>query len=296
VSGVPANGGPPTAPGSSIVGRIYRWFAWRTRHARQLPDFLIIGAQRAGTTSLHRYIEGHPRVCPPPVKEVHYFDNRYQEGLAWYRSFFPTRAHLRLVERLRGGRCLTGEATPYYLFHPHAPRRAFESLSSTKLIVLLRNPVDRAYSHYHHSIRMGLDDAATFEDALAREGERLAGESEKMLADETYFSFAHQHHSYLARGIYVDQLLAWRQYFPAERLLVLKSENLYEDPTRTFTRVLSFLELSAWRPSRFPSYNRGDNPAIEAGLRRRLARFFAPHNRRLYELLDEDFCWNEEAG
>jgi len=290
-SGFPSNGSE-----SSIARRIRRWLAWRTRHARLLPDFLIIGAQRAGTTSLHRYLEEHPLVCTASVKEVHYFDKHHRRGLAWYRSFFPTRPYVRLLQRVRGGRCRVGESTPYYLFHPHAPRRVFQTLPSAKLVVLLRDPVDRAYSHYHHAIRMGLDDAPTFEEALAREEERLAGEREKMVADETYFSFAHQHHAYRARGIYVDQLLTWRQWFPAERLLVLKSEDLYEDPARTFERVLRFLDLPDRKPSGFPSHNRGRNPAIDPAVRRRLAGFYAPHNRRLEELLGEELGWGEGKG
>src|SRR5439155_957892 len=125
---------------------------------------------------------------------------------------------------------LTGEASPYYLFHPRVPKRVRELLPSVKLIVLLRNPCDRAYSHYHHEVRLGVE-ALPFEAAIEREGERLRGEPEKLLASDTYYSFNHQHYSYLARGVYIDQLLAWRgDLFPKEQLLILRSEDPYANP------------------------------------------------------------------
>jgi|SRR5690242_3518862 len=120
-----------------------------------LPHFLIIGAQRCGTTSLFEYLARHPDVAPPSAKELHFFDSEYHKGDAWYRERFPS---------LRNG-FITGEATPYYIFHPHTPTRVRDWNSKVKLIVLLRNPVDRAYSHYHHEVRLGTE-SLDFETAL----------------------------------------------------------------------------------------------------------------------------------
>ncbi len=122
-------------------------FSWIYRRltsgSRRLPDFIILGAQRAGTSSLYYYLSQHPQILPAVRKELHFFDDHYRRGLGWYRSQFPTRG-------ARG--TITGEATPYYLSHPHAPARIQRLLPQARLIVLLRNPVERAISHYFFEV------------------------------------------------------------------------------------------------------------------------------------------------
>jgi hypothetical protein len=250
-----------------------------TRRWRRLPDFLIIGGQRCGTTSLYNYLVEHPGVAPAFMKEVHFFDNRFDKGLNWYRAHFPL-----------GGRQVTGEATPYYLFHPHAPRRVLATVPGARLIVLLRNPVDRAFSQFHHQVRMGLE-TLSFEGAIDKEVRELAAEQERMAADEGYRSPLHQSYSYLARGMYVNQLQAWLHVFPREQMLVLESKDLYDDPPATLAQVVAFLGLPAWSSGSYPRYNRGEYAELDGTLRERLAAYFEPHNRRLYELLDVDYGW-----
>jgi hypothetical protein len=259
-----------------------------TAGLRMLPDFVIIGAQRAGTTYLYESLARHPDIAPALTKEVHFFDVWFGRGLRWYRSFFP----LRLARRLHRRPLLAGEASPYYLFHPHAARRAAATQPKLRLIALLRNPVDRAYSHYQHSRRRGAEQLA-FDDALAREGERLAGEQEKLEQDERYISYNHQNYSYQARGIYVDQLARWRSAFPREQLLVVQSEQLYAEPQAEMTRVLAFLGLpphpsGSDRRPRSPGY-----PPMAAATRRMLLDYFVPHNMRLYEFLGQSFDWEK---
>lgn len=254
----------------------------RTAWARLLPGFLIVGAQRAGTTYLYDMLVGQPGVAPALTKEVHFFDVRYERGLRWYRTFFPPRLGRRPP--------LTGEASPYYMFHPHVPGRVAESLPQIKLIALLRNPVDRAYSQYQHERRRGFE-TLSFEQAIEREPERLAGEEERMLRDERYQSYSHQHHSYLARGVYAPQIERWLGAFPSEQLLIIAAERLYSHPGATLQQTLEFLELPAARSrsERQPSYPRYDE--MDAGLRRRLTDYFAPHNQRLCKRLQMTFDW-----
>ena len=145
---------------------------------RLLPDFLIIGTQRGGTTSLYNYLVEHPGIGAASIKEVHFFDTpHFKQGLAWYRGHFPSAFQRYYVERSLKHGFVTGEASPYYLFHPHAPKRVAGLMPQMKLIVMLRNPVDRAYSHYHHEVAGGHEKLATFEEAIACEDERLAGEA-----------------------------------------------------------------------------------------------------------------------
>ena len=174
--------------------------------SRPLPDFLIIGAQRCGTTSLYRYLEKHPQVIgAAPSKGVHYFDVHHERSLRWYRAHFPTRRRRERVVK----RAVTGEASPYYVFHPHGPDRVRAAVPNVRLILMVRDPVVRAFSQYQQEYARGFEDAETFERALELELGRLAGERERMLADPGYDSRAMQHHAYVARGEYAPQLEAW---------------------------------------------------------------------------------------
>src|SRR5579863_10505639 len=174
-----------------------------TSPMRLLPDFLIIGAQRGGTTSLFHYLEAHPCIKPAVNKDLHFFDRKYNKGLAWYRGHFPTRIEQYYAQKIRRRAFVTGEASPSYLFHPHTPRRVVQAIPHVKLIILLRNPVSRAYSQYHHAVELGHESLA-FEEAIQGEEERTAREQEKMLRDEHYYSEEFKHRSYLSKGIYVD--------------------------------------------------------------------------------------------
>jgi len=257
---------------------------------RKLPDYVIIGAPRCGTTSLYNYLAQHPFVAPAFRKEVHFFDLNYNKGLSWYRANFPTVLSARLFEQKHGRPLLTGEASPYYLFHPHAPRRIRQHLPGAKLIVLLRNPIERAYSHYNLARKLGLEDLS-FEEGLKKESERLEGEVSKMLRDEFYLSKSHRHHSYLQKGIYADQLKTWFDLFPREQILILKSEDLFSDPSTTFRQVLDFLHLPPWEPPEYEKYNALEYQKIDPSTRKWLAEYFQDHNRRLYDLLGRDFGW-----
>jgi hypothetical protein len=285
-----------TNAATRLAMRAVRWsaqaYARPTARLRLLPSYLIIGAQRAGTTSLHRYLVQHPAVRTMlRTKGVHFFDTGYGRGMAWYASQFPTRAYGWYVRRRRGLDLVTGEASPYYLFHPHVPYHVAEHLPHVKLIVLLRDPVARAYSHFQHETARGFE-TLTFEEAIEAEPERLAGEVERMREDPRYNSFAHQHYSYLGRGLYADQLATWRSLFPAEQLLVLGSERFFADPGRTFARVLEFLELPAFTPAAYERHNAYDYRSMGEALHRRLVDYFREPNRRLYQALDDDFGWS----
>jgi len=160
--------------------------------------------------------------------------------------------------------------------------------------VLLRNPVDRAYSQYHHQTRKGRETLG-FEEAIEAEEARLCGETDKMLEDEHYTSYNWLHFSYLSRSIYVDQLLRWSKFYGREQMLVLKSEHFFERPLETLKLVLDFLDLPDWEPETWEIHkihNKGHyEPEMDLATRQRLEDFFESHNRRLYEYLGVDFGW-----
>ena len=152
--------------------------------ARMLPSFLIVGAERCGTSSMFEELRRHPAVVSAilPRKEVHYFDYKYQHGLSWYQCHFPIKARAKLAARGTGVAPMAFEASPYYMFHPLAPERIQRDLPGVKLIVMLRDPVARAYSAHVMRIGRGYE-TEPFERALELEESRLAGEAERLVAD-----------------------------------------------------------------------------------------------------------------
>jgi hypothetical protein len=274
-----------------------RGYGILTAPLRTLPDFMIIGTKRGGTTSLFNYLLDHPNVAPlfpsaANIKGVHYFDRKFRKGPAWYRSHFPT-ALSRSLARRRAPR-IVGEASPYYLASPGAARRARKLVPNTKLIVLLRNPVERAYSHYKERRRNNVE-PLSFEDALRREEERLAGEVERMLEEPEYVSYAHEHYSYVRQGIYLPQIQAWMAEFPRQQFFVIRSEDLFEDPGKWYQQVLRFLGLPAWDPPDFRRFNFHPAKDMPLSQREELSAFYRPHNELLSDFLGIDLAWDDHA-
>jgi hypothetical protein len=261
-----------------------------TSPLRVLPDFIILGEMRAGTTSLHHYLSEHPQVLQPWRKEIHYFDRLYANGGRWYRAHFPTHPAMRWHAARHGGQALTFEATPDYLIYPETAHRISRDLPGVKLIALLRDPVERAYSHFWMNVRLQRERHA-FGKAIKREASRLEGEREKLSGDPNYRSRKLRRYSYALRGIYVDSLKAYDPFLRSGRLLVIKSEDLFARTQETFDEILRFVGLEPWQlrstasANSFP-YDKSQPPGYNE-----LRDFFKPHNQRLYEYLGRDLGW-----
>jgi hypothetical protein len=256
---------------------------------RPPPDFVIVGVQRCGTTSLFRALSTHPAVFSPVLssKGVHYFDTNYDKPFKWYVSHFPTQLTRGLASRRIGASVIAGEASPYYVFHPAAPARMAQALPAARLIVMLRDPVERAWSHYHHMRFEGHESARSFQEAIDLESHRLAGEEPRLIADPAYVSPHHQHHSYLARGQYAQQLNRLYTVYPSEHVLVLDSHRFFAAPDAGFETVLRFLGIppSHLPASRMMRRNAETYPPIPAATVRRLREHFEEGNRQLVKLL-----------
>jgi hypothetical protein len=273
------------------ASRLVTMPTWRLR---ALPEFLIIGAQRSGTTSMYTYLEQHPAVVPAVMcKGVHYFDVNYTRGEAWYQSHFPSRGYRAWVSRRTGQSVVTGEGSPYYLFHPAIPSRVAAALPNVRLIVMLRDPVSRAYSQYQHEVARGFE-TLSFEDALKAEEERLAGEEERLCADPGYYSFSHQHHSYVSRGRYVDQLRRWMALVPSRQFLVLDSNDFFRNPEPAYREALAFLGLRDSSLAVYPTRNAHDYTPMSDGARAFLEAAFEEPNRELGTFLGRSFSWCRE--
>ncbi len=277
--------------------RAARVYGVRTAAHRVLPDFLIIGAKRGGTTSLWNWLVRHPHVAPmfpatQQIKSPHYFDINYARGLDWYRSHFPSTASVLRAARRGGIRPRCGVGSPYYLFHPAAGERIARTLPHVNLVGSLRYPVDRALSNYWERRGSGAEDLDTFEAAIDAEPERLAGEAERLLADAGYYSHHHDCHSYLARGCYAQQLEALYEQVNPERILVVIFDDLVTDPAATYDTVQRFLRLPAVDVPQLEHHNRLPVPPMDPRTRYRLVEYYRPHNARLEKLLDRQLDWD----
>ncbi|WP_068920818.1 sulfotransferase domain-containing protein [Planobispora rosea] len=277
------------------VNAATRAYAVHTADRRHLPDFLIIGSKRGGTTSLWNYLVQHPLVMPmfPESREIKspwYFYVNYAKGDAWYRSHFATERRLDQLEHKYGTRPLTGEACPYYMYYPPVAERVRERMPRAKIIISLRDPVRRAYSHYWERVDAGTE-KLSFEEALAAEPERLRGEAERMAADPYYYSEAHDFFSYRDRGVYAPQVRRWLELFPRENVLIIAAEDLYRNEKETFAEVIRFLGLPEWELPVADRHNYLPAPKMNPETAAELADFYRPHNEELFRLLGRKFPW-----
>lgn len=247
---------------------------------RERPAFLIAGAQKAGTTYLYQELCAHPHVIPALTKEIHFFDSNYQRGLDWYLGFFPRASKLAM------GR-ISGEASPDYLVHPLAAERIANDLPDTKVIILLRDPVKRAFSQFLHERRLGYEPVSSFQEALDLEEERTAGELERCERDPTYVSYPLSHYTYRLRGCYLPQVIRFYKALGDQRLMVMRSESLYAHPIESTLKVQQFLGLEPWRPSRPGSNDMKSSGVIPADAAAELREYFAPHEEALDRFLAE---------
>jgi hypothetical protein len=260
------------------------WYRQKTARFRCLPDFIIIGAQKGGTSSLLYYLSQHPQLSIHDINEIHFFDIQYLRGINWYRSLFP----LKIMNKK------TGEASPYYLFHPHVAQRVYTHCPKVKLIVMLRNPVYRAYSNYMMQKQNGrFDPLHTFEEAIEIEEDKLSEEANKLLNNPLYHSIIHQRFSYLARGMYYTQLTKWLKYFPLNQFLFIKSEDFFNDPFQELLRVYQFLGIKIQKSVNLTPQNTNNYLPMNEKTRSCLYTYFAEENKKLSEILGSDFLWEE---
>ncbi|WP_224483073.1 sulfotransferase domain-containing protein [Robertkochia aurantiaca] len=247
---------------------------------RVLPDFMVIGAQKAGTTSLFNYLEQHPDVQEIKRKEIHFFDETYDRGPRYYRSFFPYR------DEMNGK--ISGEATPLYLFDPAVPERVKNLLPDIRFIVLLRNPAKRAISHLHHMKRKGVEQRSLQD--LFQKGFDARLQEERDLQDPWKIKTF----SYLSRGLYAEQLQRWFRHFDREQFLILKSEDFYSHTREEVFKVMDYLRLEKFTGIDFErAHNQHGYSKPDPALLRDLNQWYKPANEQLEELLERRFHWND---
>jgi hypothetical protein len=278
-----------------VANGVTRRYALATVSQRTLPDFLVIGTKRGGTTSLFNYLMMHPGVLglfpqSRAKKSSDFFFKQRDQGPIWYRSHFHTRAYRKALAKRLGYAPVSGEASPYYMWDPRIAAAAHEVNPDLRAIALLRDPVERAWSHYQERTANGVE-PLSFGDALAAEDDRTAGELEKMAADPSYYSEAHDWYTYRSRGLYLAQLQNWRSVFPHDQLLVLRSEDMYGNVQGVFDQISDFLGVRRFSLPTTRTFGAGRRSTMPEESRRELTEYFGPHNRELEDYLGRRLSW-----
>jgi hypothetical protein len=269
---------------SDGVGRL-------TAGHRMLPSFLIVGGQRCGTTSMYKALIQHPLVMGPVLRKgVHYFDMAHDRPLSWYRAHFPLTA--TAARRSRPDHAaVTFESSPYYLYHPLAAARIARDLPDVRLLVLVRDPVERAYSAHSHELARGFEDVADFATALELEPQRLRGEEERLRIDPHARSVSFRHHAYVQRGQYVDHLDRLAAEVGRDRIHVIDSHQFFKEPVPVYDGVLDFLGLPQAAATTFDQHNARSRSELSDQLRATLSAHFEPYDRELESWLGTTPSW-----
>lgn len=264
-----------------------------TPSIRILPSFIIFGVPKCGTTSLYNYLVSHPLIISATSKEVRFFDNNFEKGIDWYRGNFPSHFLEKYYKSVKKKNPITGEASASYFFHPLAPTRVKKLLPKVKLISLLRNPVERAYSHYFQSVRASRENNP-FDTIIEQQiAERRLFEKEDSIHEDNNFKEIYHPNAYISYSIYIDGLKKWYEIFPKEQILIIKSEDMYENPSETLKKTFQFLEMPELNLKKYKKYNyHGYDKKINPDTRKKLAEFFQPYNEELYNFLDRNFNWS----
>ena len=260
-----------------------------TAFSRVLPDFIIIGSMKGGTTSLYYDICEHPCTIAAAYDEIGFFDSNFHLGLNWYRSMFPRKKQIEDVIQ-REGIAITGEDTPFYFWNPVAAKRIQKLLPNIKLISILRNPIDRAYSEYQ-DLFLRNSKPPPFETIIENE---INMQREGIgLITEKNFEVFNQENSLLLKGIYVDQLKIWTELFPKEQIITLSTEKLNSEPIATLESVFQYLNLPDYRIKNPQRQKQKKYLPMNPQTRKLLIDFFKPHNERLFKFIGKKFDWEK---
>jgi len=270
-------------------GLIKRHFYYVTSSIRVLPEFIVIGAAKSGTTSLYHYLSQHPCITKSAYDELGYFDDNFNMGLNWYRSLFPTKFTQQKIET-KYKKSLTYDVTPGYFQNPSCIKRIYETLPDVKLILVLRNPVDRTYSHYQASTQRGIKTKIPFQDLLDKDLQTY----EQVRNDDNEYINSISTMTYIGPSIYAKLIKEWLKYFSLDQLLIFSAEELKENHREVFSRIHDFLNINDEEIDTVTKHNTGgDYTPLDSDLRQKLINFFKPHNEELFNIINQKFDWDK---
>ena len=267
---------------SSYHRFVKRGLSGITASSRVLPDFIISGTVRSGTTSLYYNICEHPSVLPADYDEIGFFDSNYHLGINWYRSMFPTEKEMERVKK-ETNFAITGEDTPFYFWKKEAAERILKDIPNSKIIIIFRNPVDRAYSNYQLGIRKKTE-TLSFEDAIDEEMNFLEKHSFRESVD--------RRRSYLSKGFYENQIKIWFNVFPREKIHIISTEDIQKNPEKTLLKIFQFLVIPNYTLKNPQKQKSSEYKKMDEKTRKILLDFYKPHNEKFFQIIQERFDWN----
>ncbi len=268
---------------------IFRPGIWRiiTGPFRVLPDFLIIGAGKCGTSSAYNYLIEHPNIYPAKIKELNYFVRKWTR---WYRPNFPTIFLKYYLKKIRKEPFLTGEASPFYLLNPFVAKEVKEQIPNVKIIIFLRDPIDRSFSQYSQWQKTEYE-KLSFEEVIKQEKIKTKKDWENYIDDGSIDNRDHVRHAYLEGGLYYNQIKIWMDIFPKKQFLIIKSEDFFSNPAKILSEIFIFLGIKNYRIDVSKKYNVGSYYQMNPETKEFLKKFFKTHNENLIKLLGEKFKW-----
>ncbi len=260
-----------------------------TGSIRVLPDFLVIGAKRCGTTSLFYHLPEHPCISKSPHDNMGFFNDNFHLGVNWYKSFFPT-IFTRNKIKSEFGNFLAFDVTTTYMEEESTANNVYQIKPNMKIIVILRNPVDRAYSQYHLSLREK-EEKRSFEDVIEENMNRLYKESHKR--HEIKPKFSAEGNNYLKKGLYAQQLRRWLKIFPRENILIISTEEFESNQQVIYNKIFGFLDISQFEIKNTEKMEKGNYTPMKSETRSLLLDYFRSHNDELFKLIDKKFDWEK---
>ena len=261
-----------------------------TSSSRVLPDFIIIGTVRSGSTSLYYNICEHPSVLPAAYDEIGFFDSNYHLGVNWYRSMFPTKKEMQKIEK-NTGYAITGEDTPFYIWNSEAAERIYKDITNSKIIAIFRNPIDRAFSNYNVGKRagtspefVGITEKLSFEDAIDKEIE--------FMKENSLQKSIEQRGSYLSKGHYAEQLKIWLKIFPKKQIHILSTEDMQKNPESTISEIFQFLDISDYIIKNPQKQKYFKYPEMKKDTREKLIDYYKPLNDQFFKIIGKKFNWD----
>ena len=262
-----------------------------TGFIRVIPDFLVIGAKRCGTTSLYQHLSEHPCISRSPRDNIGFFNENYHLGINWYKSLFPTVFYKKKMES-KNKQCLFFDVTSTYMEEELTAKNVYEVNPNQKIIVILRNPVDRAYSHYHVNVKEK-SEKRSFEDAIFEEMNRIKSERIIQNKNKNLRVFTPNNIHYLKKGFYALQLKSWFKIFPREQILVLSTEEFQEDQNLIYKKIFDFLNIPNMKIKSIEKMEKGNYIPMKHDTRNLLLDYFRQCNHELFELINSEFDWKK---
>ena len=257
---------------------------------RVLPDFLIIGAKRCGTTSLFSHLPEHPCIVESHHDNIGFFNDNFNLGVNWYKSFFPTKSYKKNIEK-KHGKFLAFDVTTRYMENKRTAENIKKIKPEIKIIVMLRNPIDRAYSQFHVSVKDN-DEQLSFDEAVNEEMNRLKQEI-KECNDNKLRAFPKEHRHYIRKSLYAMQLRPWFDIFPRDNILVLSTEMFKENEKQIYNEIFKFLDIPEIQIRDKQHMQKGEYTPMNKKVHKELGDFFKKHNEELFDLIGKRFDWDD---